>query len=779
MKKRLWMMALMSCLLAWPLAVQAEMTLVRDGRPVAVVVVTDVNQRPHSQQRGLNTDDKSVAKILIEWIKKISDAELPLVEKATPGRPAIYVGKAAIAAGLRLDDIDSPSHEGVRIICDGKRVLLAGQDEISTVKAACRFLEELGCYYFMDIGPLGEVYPRKKTITIGKLDITEKPGFLLRKIWGSNWSSANLWKVWNGHGGIQMGTSHSWSRYVPNKDKVFAEHPEYFALRGGQRRKGGWYCTSNPELREIFARNVIKAIEAGEKNPSISPDDGVGYCECPACRAQDDPNCIEPSSGQVSVSNRYADFIDYVGRRVAKVYPDSILGFYCYADYTQPPTSGIKISPNVCAWIAPIRYCRFHMIGQKGCPSREQLVKVIDGWANAASMIGYRTYNYNLAECLVPFTLWKVWKHDIPYLKKKGCIGINLESLDNWAIYGPHLYLSLRLAYDPSADADAIMHDFFMKFYGKRAGKYVEQYWLAIAEAFEKLDCHTGSFYALHRVYTPEFLAKCRDLLDRAAAAARSNEKYAARVRIASEGLTNAEQYIQLRNAMNAGDFLKAKKIYDVLLARTEANNKAGFGNHYTVGYLRRFVGNHVLPGAALLQPPAKLVQVLPDRMKLAYDEQRLGEKKGYARPDFDDADWLEVATFSDPLNAQGLPDRQTVMWYRTSMNVPARHGKLLLHFSEVDGDTTVYVNGRKIYGLGQKTRRERVKTAAGKAKIRKVTYTEKTDVFPKRRPFTVDVTDAVKPGRNVVVIRADHSKINELFLGGIVRPILLIDAGE
>ncbi len=42
-----------------------------------------------------------------------------------------------------------------------------------------------------------------------------------------------------------------------------------------------------------------------------------------------------------------------------------------------------------------------------------------------------------------------------------------------------------------------------------------------------------------------------------------------------------------------------------------------------------------------------------------------------------------------------------------------------------------------------------------------------------------VDVTDAVEPGKNTVAIRVDHRRITELFLGGIVRPILLIDKAD
>ncbi len=102
-----------------------------------------------------------------------------------------------------------------------------------------------------------------------------------------------------------------------------------------------------------------------------------------------------------------------MAQQVRKTHPDSILNFYCYADYTQAPTSGLRLEPNLCAWIAPILYCRYHRIGDPACPSRWQLRDLIDGWAASAQKIAYRTYNYNLAECCVPVSLLSVWKHDI------------------------------------------------------------------------------------------------------------------------------------------------------------------------------------------------------------------------------------------------------------------------------------------------------------------------------------------------------------------------------
>lgn len=728
----------------------AAMDVVRDGQPVACIVVrasqadAAASGRAAKPHGGSQSADQRAAGVLVDWVKKMTGAELAVTDTPPSGTPAIFVGAVAVQAGLRLDEIDSPSHEGVRVVCDGRRVLLGGQNDTATIKAACRLLEHWGCRYYLD-HPLGEVFPVCQTLTLEKLDLQEQPGFVYRHIWGSQWSGETLWKIWNGHGGLPLNTGHAWGNYV-SRD-LFAQHPEYFRQRNGAREPSDWYCTSNPELRRVFAQGVAARIEAGVQHPSLSPPDGRGYCECDRCRAQDDPHSREPSSGHVCITNRYVDFYQDIARQVQATHPDSILNFYCYADYTQAPTSEIRLAPNLCAWIAPIRYCRYHRIGDPACPSRWQLQELLDDWAACAQKIGYRTYNYNLAECCVPLSLLSVWKHDIPFLQDKGCIGINLETLANWQIYGPHIYLSIRLAYDPQADADAIMDEYFARLYGSQAGPLLQQYWTEIDQACVRLRTHAGSFYALHQIYTPELLRCLTDLLERATAATNGDPTLAARVAFAAEGLENARQYIALREAMNQGDFAEAQRVYDALLARSEANRSQGQGNHYTVAYLQRFVGTHVAAGAAATRAPARLVQRLPDEWRLAYDEADAGLERGYHLPDFDDWSWTPVATFSDPLDAQGIADRQTVMWYRVAIDVPSPGRRPALFFTEVDGDARVWINGRE---------------AGGSTK--------------KRLPFTVDAAGMLKAGRNTIAVRVDHSSMTELFLGGILRPVLLVE---
>ncbi len=754
------------------LAHALALDLVRDGQPIAVIVSAAPREREPAPVKGKGArkkaapqnDESLAASTVAEWVKKITDVELTISDKPTDGVPAIFIGRAAVAAGLKLDDIASASHEGVRIIVDEKRVLIGGQNDEATLKAACRFLEELGCRYLMD-GPLGEVFPRSRTLTVKAMSITEKPGLQWRNPKGPSWGP-RLWKVWNGAGGEPFGHSHSWGSYV--SPSLFAEHPDYFAMGAdGQRKAGGWICTSNPGLREHFAKGVIAAIENGMRNPSLSPTDGRGYCQCPACKAQDDPKAFEPSSGTISVTNRYLDFFDWIGKRVGKEHPESVLSFYCYADYTQPPTVLRKLDSNMAAMIAPIRYCRLHPLGHPGCASREQQVVMTEGWAAVASKLGYYNYMYNLADGTLPMFKFSACKKEFPYLADKGLTYMTIEVLSNWHIYGPQIYLSLRLAYDPHADPAAIMEDYFVKFYGKKAASHMKAYWMGIDAAQQKATTHAGCFYGLAQIYTPEFLDHCEGLLAKAAAAARGDVAHEQRVAMHTEGLRSARAYRTISDAMNRGDFATAKSEYEATLARLEAAIAKGWANReYGTAYLRRFLSKTVLEGAAATTAPNRVLQVLPDRWRFSFDDDDSGNTKGFHRADFADAAWPEVATLSTTLDTQGY-DKNTVFWYRTKITVPEKSGRLALFFGEVDGKAEVYVNGEKI-AVPEKVPNAK-KPAAPAAKE------AREGMAKPRMPFEVDVTAAIRQGANTVAVRVDHSQITDLSLGGIIRPVLLI----
>jgi hypothetical protein len=759
--------------------------LVKNGTPVATIITSvpleEFQPAPAKGKGGAKrnappNEEATSVRVLVDWVKKITDAELPIANAPIAGSASIYIGKAALEAGLKLDDISSPSREGVRITVDAKRVLIAGQKDAATLKAVCRFLEELGCRYFMD-GPLGEVYPRTKTLSVAALKIVEKPGLLERNPKGPSWPGV-LWKAWNGGGGESFGHSHSWGSYV--SPDVFAEHPEYFAMGAdGERKAGGWLCTSNPGLRNYFAERVIAAIEKGNTHPSLSPTDGRGYCQCPTCKAQDDPSSFEPSSGTVSVTNRYVDFFDAVARQVAKVHPESVLSFYCYADYTQPPTVKRKLSPNLCAMIAPIRYCRLHGVGHENCPSRIQQLSMTEGWAAVASKIGYYNYMYNLADATLPFFKFSACKKEFPYLMSKGLSYMTIEVLSDWHIYGPQTYLSLKLAYDPTASPEAIMEDYWLKFYGPKAAPFMKDYWMGIDAAQNKVTTHAGCFFGLAQIYTPEFMKECEGHLKKAAAAAKGDGIHEQRVKLHADGFKSAVEYRKISDDMNRGDFATALSDYEAMTARLNEMAANGLINReYATAYLKRFLSNTIVRGAAATAPPNRLVQVLPDRWQFTFDETDEGNEKQYHTAAFDDSKWASVATHNITLDAQGF-DKNTIHWFRTKFTAPATKGKLMLFFGEVDGAAEVYVNGKKIdvvpYASESKAKKPDAKPAAPPTLAPGI-KAPREGLAKARAPFEVDISGAVKPGENVIALRADHSKISELALGGILRPVLLIE---
>lgn len=763
------------------ISVSDALEITRNGKPVAVIVVDGLAEpvqfnaaefeKQNSQYRtpGGKIPDTWTAGILAHWLWKITGAELTFTSSPEPETPAIYVGQAAIKAGLKLDDIKSETNEGVRIVVKGNNALIAGQDDVSNCKAVCRFLEELGCRYLIDTSymregnkALGEIYPTNKTLTAEDVTITEKPKMVYRDLWGSSWFWRNLWKVWNGCGGTPMSAGHSWAGYL-RASEYFDMHPEYFALRDGQRRKGEWLCTSNQEVRDIFVQKIFVQAEKfdGKCNLSISPPDDREYCRCEPCVAQDDPRQIVPSSGTVSVTRRYLEFYEHIAKRVQAKYPDVRLGFYCYADYTEPPLDKRKLPSNLVAWVAPIRYSRYHHIGNPISPSRMELKRVIEGWGEIASHMAYRTYNFNLAESTVPFAKFSTWNHDIPYLQSKGCLGVNIETFPAWSIMGPTIYHSAKILYDPDMDSDVVMEDYYTMLYGPKAAPLMKDYWNSIDQAFQNLRSESGCFFALHLVYTPEFRKKLQGLLDESLELTKGNELQHARVQFANKGMMMAHGYMEHREHLNKGEFAKADEIV-MQMSQRSAGDQVAFHNK-TNSYISRFLKYTTNAANRFTAAPNRLLQLLPDKWRMTYDPDLKGEGLGFHKPDFDDSKWQEVATYSATLNEQKVEEKFTYMWYRSTFEVPEKHGKLVILFCDVDGEPSLsplFINGKNM-------KWESNRSKGGKWSLQR------------RKPIWSFITDAVKPGKNSVSLLLDHRNISENFLGGIVRPVALCEYNE
>jgi hypothetical protein len=216
--------------------------------------------------------------------------------------------------------------------------------------------------------------------------------------------------------------------------------------------------------------------------------------------------------------------------------------------------------------------------------------------------------------------------------------------------------------------------------------------------------------------------------------------------------------YRAIGDAMAQGDFRAAKTTYDAMCARIDGLAAKGYANReYGTAYLRRFLLKAIDGGLAATAAPARVVSVLPDRWKFAPDATDEGEAKGFASPTHDDSKWRLAATYSNTLSGQGL-EENAVLWYRTTVRVPEGKGSFALVFPEVDGPATVYVNGKAVEA------QPILPAPKGGAGV------------PRRAPFRVPLDGTVRPGDNVVAVRVDNRRISELFLGGILRPVVLVE---
>ena len=111
-----------------------------------------------------------------------------------------------------------------------------------------------------------------------------------------------------------------------------------------------------------------------------------------------------------------------------------------------------------------------------------------------------------------------------------------------------------------------------------------------------------------------------------------------------------------------------------------------------------------------------------------ALDPGASGEERGLARGAGFDRKIVVPFAPESPLSGIGLTDFVPAVWYKRTFSVPAGWGgkRILVHFEACDYEATVWVNGKRAGG-------------------HRGGYT----------PFTLDITDLLGPGGNLLVVRA------------------------
>jgi hypothetical protein len=751
-----------------------DLVLAADGRPrVAVYVPARVwddakaNPEPPTVWRSLKPEDNR--RRLRESVRDLA----AVLGRVTGGKVDVVVGPPA-AGDLRVPILvgelaaqrfgppqkQYPYGQGFRLVVAAQGVGLAGESDLGTSYAVYTLLDQLGCRWYMP-GPLGEVLPAKKTVALPHQDVSTGPYTVYRGIWYCDNDFARR----NRLGGMELAAGHALEFTVPKE--LRKTNPEIKAVIAGKadEHKVKW---THPLVAKAIAAECLDRLK---KDPSLnsfslSPDDGVGWDE--SDDAKHDAGDFDAAAGGVSKTDRLMVLCDRVAAEVTATHPQVKFGVLAYVDYTRPPVRE-KVHPSVVPQVAPITFSRAHPVSDPGEPNNKDFRALIEGWGRAAPATSYYFYGWFLAEASAPNPMIAKWWTDIPFVYAKGnCRYWQPETIPNFETSLHAHALGIRLAWDPKQPAGVIVSELNDKFYGA-AAREMAAYWKHVDDVWVKTPEYAGCGFGHLRRWTPEHLAKARQLLDRGAAACKTDAEKG-RVALASESLALFELFMKMRRDHADGRF--ATLAADVKAYRERMNaagerhkdsyafaqmgwtkpdslNTRYFDAFYKATYedAARVAANY----RVLTDPPVR-------RWRFRADKDKQGEAAGWAAPGFDDAKWTPTDCAVDTWSALGLHNYMGAAWYRTTVPVPAVPAgkKVYLWLGATDGRVKVFVNGRHVPFVNAKG--------------------EPADTFTGFcQPASFDVTAAVRPGAdNQVTLLCTREFLNELGTGGLLSPALL-----
>ncbi len=430
---------------AKPAAGPPAVQLASQGKALLPIVLA-----PQADERT-----RAAATTLADYLGRISGARFTVQEG--DGSTGIAIGTAAHFPAASPPDAwsDHPGDRENYLLASHQRGLrLIGRTPLAVEHAVWDLLYRLGYRQFFP-GEHWEVVPERPELSVA-VDVVEKPDYHSRRIWYGYgpWDYAQEpYRQWcaknRAVSGIELRTGHAYDGIISRNREVFARHPEYLGLVGGER-KSTKLCIGNPAVRQLVIDDALAQLR---KNPeldsiSVDPSDGLNWCECEACQALG------------SVTDRAVTLANAVAQAVQEQKPGTIVGMYAYSGHSPPPS--IRVHPQV---VISVATAFIH-----GGYTAEALMQ---GWQAQGATLGVREY-YSV----------HTWDRDLPgrarggnleYIRTTlprfhalGARYFSSESSDNWGPNGLGYYIASRILWDvdEAGRVDELVDDFLTKAFG-------------------------------------------------------------------------------------------------------------------------------------------------------------------------------------------------------------------------------------------------------------------------------------------------------------------------
>ncbi|MEO5761109.1 MAG: DUF4838 domain-containing protein [Vicinamibacteria bacterium] len=516
--------------------------IVQDGRPSASIIVP----------KDAPVEVIRAATELQTYVQRTSGAQLPIRTEGTTGPERVDI-RLAVAPGVVKAGGEAARQivhqDGYAIKSGGREITIMGGSPRGTLYGVYDFIERaLGVRWFMPTA-LGEDVLSAKTIPVPELNIVKNPAF--DSVSGFMWAGGPGAEEWELHMRAKVGKSvsfgHNWYNIYPFTKESFAKDPEMFALVAGKRGYSTQLCTSNPKVIQVSVDAARRNFKANPEAPlfSISPNDGNGWCECDRCKAIDAMYGVTDGT----VADRFVHYANEVFKELEKTNPGKQVGIYAYAEHTAPPQKA-KPRPGYVTALThmPWEFCHVHAIDDPSCPANRKWLEYLKSWSVLTKHLGvYEYYGHFFA-----FTPWPIVhsiRRDIPLFQRTGVDRFISETQQNWANQGINFYVAAKLVDDPSLNVDALLDEYFTRFYGQ-ASVPMRRYFDLWESAMQNTSAAGDLGYAWISMFTPALIAKADTLLKEAEALAlKDSEKIRTRIAFARLGFRYTEAYTNMLDA--------------------------------------------------------------------------------------------------------------------------------------------------------------------------------------------------------------------------------------
>jgi hypothetical protein len=441
-------------------------------------------------KKGTFNDARRSAELLKVYLDLSTGASIPLIDEPAPipaGSTVISVGDTAMGKKVPLDlpkvqygDDAIANLNGYLVLTpDARTLIIRGETDRATALGVVGFLKRyvgVRHYWAGNPGDPGDVIPHSATLTVPELTWRDWPYFVSRSMSGiSDFGPppADPWKTVSTVDFFRLNytipSNESYYRWLPVA-KLGETHPEYYPMFEGKRfvppttKDAGWQpCTSNPDSPKVVADALIEYFD---KNPNaiainLAVNDGNGDCQCEACRAMDPPGA--DMANRIGLCDRYIAFDNKVCDLVAKKYPEKIIAFIAYGSMRNPPER-TRLHPMlmpVLTWVGN--------------------VNAFAGWDAWGKMGARRMGAYLYHDDQVFFVMPKMDIHQsakrIAYMVAAGqARHFYQEMYPYWPLDGMVVYVENELMWDPRQNVDAILDEYYTKFFGPAAGPMKQFY---------------------------------------------------------------------------------------------------------------------------------------------------------------------------------------------------------------------------------------------------------------------------------------------------------------